>query len=144
MKSVIKKHRQRGNLYTKWHIDWLTDWLTNWLTDQLPSWLTDWPSYGPTDWKSCDFLPITKLSQTDKQATQLTDSVTDWNTDLLDDWPTNQPNRWLASWPANWLPTKDTFCTYLATAFDMMPMLVSCGGMDECPAEVWTLNSAVM
>ena len=34
--------------------------------------------------------------------------------------------------------------TYFATAFDRIPILLSLGGIDECPAEVCTLSSSVM
>ena len=33
--------------------------------------------------------------------------------------------------------------TYFATAFDRIPILLSLGGIDECPAEVCTLSSSV-
>lgn len=34
--------------------------------------------------------------------------------------------------------------THLATAFDIIPMLDSRGGIDEWPADVWTLSCAVI
>ena len=37
----------------------------------------------------------------------------------------------------------DSKLSYLTTAFDMIPILVSGGGIEECPPDVWTLNSTV-
>ena len=39
--------------------------------------------------------------------------------------------------------TKVDSSTYLATAFDRIPILLSLGGIEECPAEVCTLSSAI-
>ena len=40
---------------------------------------------------------------------------------------------------------KNTFsCSYLVTAFARIPMLLSLGGIEECPAEVCTLSCTIM
>ena len=108
---------------TDWLAVWLTDWLAGWLTDWMNCWLTNWLSNWLTGW----------LAQAvdEKMAIHLV----------------------LMKWPVSWtkdITTQSTekpnsnASTYLATAFDIIPMLDSRGGIDEWPADVWTLSCAVM
>ena len=136
---------------TDWLTNWLTDLLTGWLTEWMAGWLTDWLTGCLTDW--------------------LTDWLAGWLTNWMNCWLTNWLSNWLTGWlaqavdekmaihlvlmkwPVSW--TKDgttqstekpssNASTYLATAFDIIPMLDSRGGIDEWPADVWTLSCAVI
>ena len=63
------------------------------------------------------------------------------------DWKTDKRMK---SWKATKAVNNESYCeftmpkTYFATAFDRIPILLSLGGIDECPAEVCTLSSSVM
>ena len=53
----------------------------------------------------------------------------------------------MKSWKATKAVNNESYSmpkTYFATAFDRIPILLSLGGIDECPAEVCTLSSSVM
>ena len=139
--------------------DWLDDWMTEWLTGCRTDWMNDWLADQLTDWLT-DRL-------TDWMNGWLTNWLTGWLTDWMNGWLTNWLSNWLTGWLAQevdekmvlmkWLVswTKDrttqstekpnsNASTHLATAFDIIPMLDSRGGIDEWPADVWTESCAVI
>ena len=152
---------------TNWLTDWMNDWLINQVTDWLDDWMTEWLTGCRTDWMN-DWLAD---QLTDWLTDRLTDWMNGWLTNWLTGWLTDWLSNWLTGWLAQevdekmaihlvlmkWLVswTKDrttqstekpnsNVSTHLATAFDIIPMLDSRGGIDEWPADVWTQSCAVI
>lgn len=110
-----------------WLTNWLTGWLTGWLTDWMNGWLTNWLTSWLNNWLSGWLAQLVD----EKMAIHLVQMK--WLVSLTNDRTTQSTEK-----------PRSNASTHLATAFDIIPMLDSRGGIDEWPADVWTLSCAVI